>query len=57
MHRPTTTHWCAIKRILRYLKGTTTHGLLYSSGSMELQAFSDADYAGDPDDRVSTGGS
>ncbi|KAH9696496.1 retrovirus-related pol polyprotein from transposon RE1 [Citrus sinensis] len=57
MHRPTTTHWCAVKRILRYLKGTTTYGLLYSSGSMELQAFSDADYAGDPDDRVSTGGS
>ena len=57
MHRPTIAHWCAVKRILRYLKGTTTHGLLYSSGSMELQAFSDADYAGDPDDRVSTGGS
>ncbi|KAH9673545.1 retrovirus-related pol polyprotein from transposon RE1 [Citrus sinensis] len=57
MHHPTIAHWCAVKRILRYLKGTTTHGLLYSSGSMELQAFSDADYAGYPDDRVSTGGS
>ena len=55
MHCPTTAHWCAVKHILRYLKGITTHGLLYSSSSMELQAFYDADYAGDPDDRRSTG--
>ncbi|KAK9177351.1 hypothetical protein WN944_029373 [Citrus x changshan-huyou] len=38
-------------------QGTTIHGLLYSSGSMELPAFSNADYAGDLDDRRSTGGS
>ena len=45
-----------MKRILRYLKGTVTHGLIYKPGSLQLQAYSDADYAGDPDNRHSAGG-
>ena len=57
MHRPTSTHWIAVKRILRNLKSISTHGLLYSPGSMTLQAYCDANYAGDPNDRRSTGGS
>ena len=56
MHAPTTTHWTAVKRILRYVKSTYAQGLLYKPGSMQLSAFSDADYAGDPDTRHSTGG-
>ncbi|XP_048445143.1 uncharacterized mitochondrial protein AtMg00810-like [Pyrus x bretschneideri] len=56
MHAPTTTHWMAVKRILRYVKSTYAQGLLYKPGSMQLSAFSDADYAGDPDTRHSTGG-
>ncbi|KAM5580161.1 hypothetical protein ABKV19_009748 [Rosa sericea] len=56
MQAPTTTHWTAVKRILRYLKATITHGLLYKPGSLHLQAYSDADYAGDPDNRHSSGG-
>jgi hypothetical protein len=56
MHRPTKVHWQAVKRILRYLKHTVTHGLLLTrTNSSQLQAFSDADWAGCPDDRKSTG--
>ncbi|KAM1607073.1 hypothetical protein ACFX15_027331 [Malus domestica] len=46
----------AMKRILRYLKATYDHGLVYKHGGMQLHAFSDADYAGNPDTRHSTGG-
>ncbi|CAN6726649.1 unnamed protein product [Malus baccata var. baccata] len=42
--------------ILRYLKGTMTHGILYTKGSLTLRSFSDADWAGDPNDRRSTTG-
>ncbi|KAM1550335.1 hypothetical protein ACFX10_042608 [Malus domestica] len=56
MHAPTTHHWMAVKRILRYLKATPSHGLLYKPGSAQLSAYSDADYAGNPDTRHSTGG-
>jgi histone deacetylase 1/2 len=57
LHSPTTVHWTAIKRILRYVQGTLTLGLtIKSSKSMIVSGFSDADWAGDVDDRKSTGG-
>ena len=50
-------HYAAILRILRYVKGTLYHGLHYSSrSSLELHAYSDADWAGDPTDRCSITG-
>lgn len=55
MHRPTTEHWLAAKRVLRYLSGTLTHGIFLSSENKSiLHGFSDADWAGDFDDYVST---
>ncbi|XP_019084316.1 PREDICTED: uncharacterized protein LOC109125954 [Camelina sativa] len=55
MHAPTTDHWQAAKRVLRYLVGTQTHGIFLRAPSpMALNAFSDADWAGDVDDYVST---
>lgn len=50
-------HWIALKRILRYLKGTMPYGLLYTPhGTIEIVAFSDCDFAGDKEDRKSTSG-
>jgi hypothetical protein len=54
---PTTSHWAAVKRILRYLNGTLDYGLaITKTHTPLLRAFSDADWAGNPDDRRSTGG-
>jgi hypothetical protein len=56
MHRPTTVHWTVAKRVLHYLKGYIDHGLLFRKGSLELHAYCDSDWAGNPDDRRSTTG-
>lgn len=57
MHTPTTAHQALVKRILRYIRGTTELGLhLGRSDKMELVAYSDADWAGCPDTRRSTSG-
>jgi histone deacetylase 1/2 len=57
LHEPRDTHWTAVKRILRYVQLTVSHGLsLRPSPARLLSAFSDADWAGDSDDRRSTGG-
>ena len=56
MQRPMVSHFVAVKRILRYLKGTAAYGINFKHGSLDLHAFSDADWAGDPNDRRSTTG-
>lgn len=57
LHAPTTTHWSAVKRILRYVQGTCGLGLkIRKSKSMMVSSFSDADWAGCVDDRRSIGG-
>jgi hypothetical protein len=56
MHNPTTSHWTAAKRVLRYLKGSAHHGLFFGKGSLLLNAYSDSDWAGNPEDRRSTTG-
>ena len=57
LHAPRDSHWTAVKRILRYIRFTSSYGLhLQPAPSGVLSAFSDADWAGSPDDRRSTGG-
>ncbi|XP_050895881.1 secreted RxLR effector protein 161-like [Lathyrus oleraceus] len=54
---PKESHLIAIKRIMKYLKGTTNVGLWYPKGSIcNLVGYSDADYAGSKTDRKSTSG-
>jgi hypothetical protein len=57
METPIMTHFKALKRILRYIKGTIDFGLFYSySNSFYLVGYSDSDWAEDMDDRNSTTG-
>ncbi|XP_059449589.1 uncharacterized mitochondrial protein AtMg00810-like [Corylus avellana] len=56
LHAPTTLHLTAAKPVLRYLKGTTTYGLHYTKGSLQLNGYCDSDWIGSPDDRKSTTG-
>ena len=57
MHDPREPHLAAVKRILRYLRGTLNLGLtLQRSPQQDLVVYSDADWAGCPDTRKSTSG-
>lgn len=57
MHSLIELHWAALKRLLRYLKGTVNHGLvLKKNNSLSLVAFSDSDWGRNLDQRNSTSG-
>ncbi|XP_070014826.1 uncharacterized protein [Nicotiana sylvestris] len=52
---PKESHLTAVKKIIRYFIGTVSHGLWYPrSNNFKLEGFSDADLAGDKEDRKST---
>ncbi|GJQ89441.1 hypothetical protein Tco_0000580 [Tanacetum coccineum] len=54
---PKTSHLDAVKRIFRYIKGTTHLGLWYPKGTgIETVVYADSDHAGDYVDRKSTSG-
>lgn len=56
LENPTTMHWKAVKRIIKYLKGTIGYGLFFKCGKKkELLAYSEADYAGELERRSTTG--
>nr|GFA28333.1 ribonuclease H-like domain-containing protein [Tanacetum cinerariifolium] len=55
MHDPREPHFAALKRILRYVRGTVDFGLqLYASATTSLVGYTDADWAGCPSTRRST---
>jgi phosphoribosyl-AMP cyclohydrolase len=54
-------HWIAVKRVFRYLHGTTSYGLCYQGRSgldrvVDIHGFVDADWAGYLDRKRSTSG-
>ena len=51
---PGEAHWKAVKRILRYLKGTMDYSLCYQGKDLHLRGYTDVDWAGDVDERKST---
>ena len=54
---PKESHFKAVKRIMKYLKGTSSVGLWYPSHSpIDLIGYSDSDFAGCKLDRKSTSG-
>lgn len=58
MQNPGRPHWTAVKRIYRYLKGTSNVGLILRkpSDGLTVRVFTDADYGGCPDTGKSTSG-
>ena len=55
MSAPRTTHFIIVLCIIRYVKGIVFHGLHFSKhSSLDLQAYSNADWVGDMIDRRST---
>jgi hypothetical protein len=59
MEAPRKAHWMAVKRVLRYLKGTIGYVCKYQRGTglkPILLGYSDSDFAGDVEDRKSTTG-
>ncbi|KAL5551297.1 hypothetical protein UlMin_001473 [Ulmus minor] len=55
MQNPLDNHWKAIKRILRYLKGTMDEGIVMRrSKSLALTGYCDVDWGNDLDDKRST---
>ncbi|GJT27040.1 ribonuclease H-like domain-containing protein [Tanacetum coccineum] len=54
MHDPREPHFAALKRIMRYVRGTVDFGLqLYASATTSLVGYTDADWAGCPFTRSS----
>lgn len=57
LNSPCDSHWEAVVRILRYIKGSPGRGLVYTDrGHSDIIAYTDADWAGSPADRRSTSG-
>jgi hypothetical protein len=54
-------HWIVVKRVFKYLRGTTSYGLCYQGRPgldrvVDIHGFADAYWAGDLDRRRSTSG-
>jgi len=61
MSKPGKEHWTLVNWVIRYLCGTSDYGLSYRGRSrldkmLDIRGFTDADWAGDLDQRRSTSG-
>src|SRR3954462_5223237 len=53
---PGDVHWHAIERVMRYLKGTMSHGLHYTGYPSVLEGYSDANWISDAAEMKATSG-
>ncbi|XP_045789334.1 secreted RxLR effector protein 161-like [Trifolium pratense] len=59
MERPKMSHLTAVKRILRYIKGTLDSGIIFQTSdesNFDLVGYTNSNWCGDKDDRKSTAG-
>jgi len=57
MHHPQEDHMEAAMRIVQYLKGTPGSEIMFQKhGHLNIKAYTDADWAGNPNDKRSTSG-
>ena len=61
MSNPRKDHWTAVKRVFRYLRGTSYYGLCYQERPgleimLDIRGFVDVDWARDLDQRRTTSG-
>nr|GEV50093.1 retrovirus-related Pol polyprotein from transposon TNT 1-94 [Tanacetum cinerariifolium] len=56
MTKPGREHWEAVKRIFRYIKGTSDVALCFGESDLIVKGYVDSDYAGDIDGSKSTTG-
>ena len=54
MNNPGKENWKAVKWILKYLRGTTSHALCFGGTNNVLQGYVDANVEGDKDSRMIT---
>ena len=53
---PVDTHWHALERVLRYLKGTMSYGIHYTRYQKVLEGYCDANWISDADEVHATSG-
>ncbi|XP_072052133.1 uncharacterized mitochondrial protein AtMg00810-like [Arachis hypogaea] len=57
MYKPQENHMKAVMRIVRYLKGALGSGIIFKrNGYLKVEAYTDANWAGNQNDRRSTAG-
>ena len=55
-HNPSSEHWNALRRLLKYLKGTINWSLQFSKFPAVLEGYCDANWVSDNDEVSSTSG-
>ena len=56
MRKPATKHMTAVRHLRRYLNGSLDLAIIYNKRQFVIHGFTDASFAGNPDNRRSTTG-